>query len=160
MKSCGFEDLVILVEGPDVYVENIEESSDGFEIKIHGSGEAELLTQFIDRRRGDTWTMTGSGARIGKRGAWDIVHVEFHGCSVGGVRITTEPCEDGEEGGRRRAEQQANEEGSWMRLENQVAVVVGSSSGMGRATAVAFAAAGGKGGAGCTPRRGAERTGC
>ena len=83
-----FENLVTLVEGPDVYIESIEERSDGFEIKIHGRGEAELLTQFINRQRGEAWTLEGSGTAIGKREAWDIIHVDFPGRSVGRVIFT------------------------------------------------------------------------
>ena len=76
-----FENLVILIEGPEVYVESIVERS-GYEIQVHGRGEAELLAQFISRRTGDRWTMGETGAAVGKRGEWDVVHVDFQGSSV------------------------------------------------------------------------------
>ena len=83
-----FEDLVILVEGPDLHVESIEQRSDGFEVTIHGHGETALLSRFISRRWGDAWTVEGVGTAIGKRAAWDVVHVDFHGCSVGRIMLT------------------------------------------------------------------------
>ena len=83
------DDLVILVEGPGVHVERIEQTSDGFEMEIHGHGETELLTRLISHRRGDPWTLSGSGTAIGKRGAWDAVQVAFDGRSVGSIKLTT-----------------------------------------------------------------------
>ena len=76
-----FENLVILIEGPEVYVETIVERS-GYEIQIHGRGKAELFAQFISRRTGDRWTMGETGAAVGKRGEWDVIHVDFQGSSV------------------------------------------------------------------------------
>ena len=82
--------LVILVEGPDIHVESIEKRRDGFAISIHGHGESELLTRFISHRRGSTWSIGGVGTASGKRGAWDVVHVDLDGCSVRSVTLSTE----------------------------------------------------------------------
>ncbi len=83
------EDFVVLVEGPGVHVERIEQTSDGFEMEIHGHGETELLTQLISHRRGDPWTLSGAGTASGKRGAWDAVQVAFAACSVESIKLTT-----------------------------------------------------------------------
>ena len=77
-----FKDLVILVEGPETYVEKIEEGSIGFEVTVHGHGEAELLTQYVDLQSVSRGKSKGSGTASGKRGAWDVVQVVFGGSSV------------------------------------------------------------------------------
>lgn len=81
------ENIVFLVEGPDVDIESIEKKSNVFEIKIHGFRKAEVLAQFIGSRMGDTCIAEGSGTAIGKRGAWNVIQIEFRGSSVGKIKI-------------------------------------------------------------------------
>ena len=84
-----FEELAVMAEGPDVYIEGLERRGGNFHIKIHGHGEAELLSQFLNRPAGDTSTGEGSGTVVGNRGAWDVIHIDFHGSSVATLEIST-----------------------------------------------------------------------